>query len=52
MGWAGGRFGIFDIEAQVPDTTSKQAMNYASVVLAAVSAIFFLFINSDDDKSS
>jgi glucose uptake protein GlcU len=46
MGWAGGRFGIFGVTAQVPSTTSKLALNYASVVLAAVSAIFFLFIKS------
>ncbi len=46
MGWAGGRFGIFDIEPQIPSTTSKLALNYASVVLAAISAIFFLFIKS------
>ncbi|UJR28503.1 hypothetical protein I4U23_009741 [Adineta vaga] len=46
MGWAGGRFGIFDINPQVPSTTAKLIMNYASVVLAAISAIFFLFIKS------
>lgn len=46
MGWAGGRFGIFDVKPQVPTTSAKLAMNYASVILAALSAIFFLFIKS------
>jgi hypothetical protein len=46
MGWAGGRFGIFDVIPQVPTTTTKLALNYASVILAAISAIFFLFIKS------
>jgi multidrug transporter EmrE-like cation transporter len=46
MGWAGGRFGIFGVTAQVPDSTSKLAMNYVSVILAGISAIFFLFIKS------
>ena len=46
MGWAGGRFGIFGIDAHEPESSSKAAMNYASVVLAGISAIFFLFIKS------
>ncbi|UJR21013.1 hypothetical protein I4U23_024113 [Adineta vaga] len=46
MGWAGGRFGLFDITAQIPNTNTKLALNYASVLLAAMSAIFFLFIKS------
>jgi hypothetical protein len=46
MGCAGSRFSIFDIEPQMPKTTEKLALNYASVVLAAVSAIFFLFSKS------
>ncbi|CAF1379569.1 unnamed protein product [Adineta steineri] len=46
MGWAGGRFGIFDVTPQVPSTTTKLILNYASVILAAISAIFFLFIKS------
>jgi hypothetical protein len=46
MGWSGGRFSIFDIEPQIPKTKEKLALNYASVVLAAVSAIFCLFIKS------
>ncbi|CAF3407333.1 unnamed protein product [Rotaria sp. Silwood1] len=63
-GWAGGRFGIFGIQPQVPQGSAKLAMNYASVILAALSGIFFLFIKSttapravkssnvDDDRSS
>lgn len=46
MGWAGGRFGIFDVKPQVPSTPTKLALNYTSVLLAALSAIFFLFIKS------
>lgn len=46
MGWAGGRFGIFGLNAQVPPTKSKLAMNYLGVIFAAVSGIFFLFIKS------
>jgi hypothetical protein len=46
MGWATGRFGALGIKAQVPPTTTKLVLNYASVVLAASSAIFFLFIKS------
>ncbi|CAF1999863.1 unnamed protein product [Rotaria magnacalcarata] len=46
VGWAGGRFGIFGLAPQVPTTSSKLAMNYASVVLAALSGVFFLFIKS------
>ncbi|CAF3806482.1 unnamed protein product [Rotaria sordida] len=46
MGWAGGRFGILGLTPQVPKTNSKIALNYASVVLAALSAVFFLFIKS------
>ncbi|CAF1349704.1 unnamed protein product [Adineta ricciae] len=46
VGWAGGRFGLMDIKPQVPPTTPKLIMNYASVVLAAISAIFFVFIKS------
>ena len=46
MGWAGGRFGIFDVTPQVPTTTTKLALNYASVILAAISAMVFLFIKS------
>jgi hypothetical protein len=46
MGWAGGRFGFFGVIAKPPDTSAKMALNYASVVLAAISAIFFLFIKS------
>jgi multidrug transporter EmrE-like cation transporter len=45
-GWAGGRFGIFGINPQVPSTTGKLIMNYISVTLAALSAVFFLFIKS------
>ncbi|CAF0841464.1 unnamed protein product [Adineta ricciae] len=45
-GWAGGRFGLFDMKAQVPTTETKLILNYASVILAASSAIFFLFIKS------
>ena len=48
MGWAGGRFGFLGINPQVPPTTAKLAMNYASVALAAISAIFFLFIKSSN----
>ena len=48
MGWAGGRFGIFGINPQVPSTTGKLIMNYISVVLAALSAVFFLFIKSSN----
>ena len=48
MGWAGGRFGIFGIKPQIPSTTGKLVMNYISVVLAAVSAVFFLFIKSEN----
>jgi len=51
MGWAGGRFGIFDIHPQVPSTDAKLAMNYTSVFLAALSAIFFLFIKSSTGSS-
>lgn len=50
IGWAGGRFGIFGVHAQVPKTTTTLALNYASVVLAAISAIFFLFIKSTTTK--
>ncbi len=50
MGWAGGRFGIFGIEPQIPKTTTKLALNYVSVVLAAMSAIFFLFIKSSTQR--
>ncbi|CAF1479684.1 unnamed protein product [Adineta steineri] len=46
MGWAGGRFGLFGVTAQVPVSTTDKALNYISVVLAAISAIFFLFIKS------
>lgn len=46
MGWAGGRFGIFGVKPQVPDTDSKLALNYLGVVFAAISGIFFLFIKS------
>lgn len=46
MGWAGGRFGLLGVTPQVPSTTAKLAMNYVSVVLAAISALFFLFIKS------
>jgi hypothetical protein len=46
MGWASGRFGFFGVKPQVPSTTTKLALNYASVMLAAISAIFFLFIKS------
>jgi len=45
MGWASGRFGVLGIKAQVPRTTTKLILNYSSVILAAISAIFFLFIN-------
>lgn len=51
MGWAGGRFGVFGVKAQVPPTTSKLIMNYFSVILAAASAVFFLFIKSDTKKA-
>ncbi|CAF0841483.1 unnamed protein product [Adineta ricciae] len=34
-GWAGGRFGLFDMKAQVPTTETKLILNYASVILAA-----------------
>lgn len=51
MGWAGGRFGIFDINPQIPNTQAKLAMNYTSVFLAALSAIFFLFIKSSTTPS-
>jgi hypothetical protein len=44
MGWAGGRFGLLGVNPQIPATTTKLALNYTSVILAAVSAIFFLFI--------
>jgi hypothetical protein len=44
MGWASGRFGVLGIKAQVPRTTTKLVLNYSSVVLAATSAIFFIFI--------
>jgi hypothetical protein len=44
MGWASGRFGFFGIKPQVPRTRIKLGLNYASVILAIVSAIFFLFI--------
>lgn len=46
MGWASGRFGFFGLTPQVPTTTTKLALNYASVVLAASSAIIFVFIKS------
>ncbi|CAF2404221.1 unnamed protein product [Rotaria sp. Silwood2] len=46
MGWAGGRFGIFGIKPQIPGSKEKAAMNYISVILAALSAVFFLFIKS------
>jgi hypothetical protein len=46
MGWASGRFGFFGVKPQVPTTTTKLVLNYASVVLAATSAIIFLFIKS------
>lgn len=51
MGWAGGRFGIFGVHPQVPKTDEKLALNYASVILAALSAIFFLFIKSSPTPS-
>lgn len=46
MGWAGGRFGLLGVKPQVPPTTIKLVLNYGSVALAAISAIFFLFIKS------
>jgi hypothetical protein len=46
MGWASGRFGFFGVKPQVPTTTTKLILNYASVILAAISAIIFLFIKS------
>jgi hypothetical protein len=46
MGWASGRFGVLGVTAQVPKTTNTLILNYSSVVLAAISAIFFLFIKS------
>ncbi|CAF0885812.1 unnamed protein product [Didymodactylos carnosus] len=48
VGWAGGRFGVLGLKAQVPTSTPKLAMNYISVVFAALSAVFFLFINSEN----
>jgi glucose uptake protein GlcU len=48
MGWAGGRFGLLGVNPQIPATTTKLALNYTSVILAAVSAIFFLFIKSSN----
>ncbi|CAF1518542.1 unnamed protein product [Rotaria magnacalcarata] len=48
MGWASGRFGIFGINAQVPSTSLKLTLNYASVILAATSAIFFVLIKSNN----
>ncbi|CAF1112483.1 unnamed protein product [Rotaria sp. Silwood1] len=53
-GWAGGRFGLFGVKAQVPSTSLKLTMNYASVILAATSAIFFILIksNTTSHKSS
>lgn len=50
MGWATGRFGAFGLNPQVPATNAKLAMNYLSVILAAASAIFFLFIKSNTKK--
>lgn len=47
VGWAGGRFGFFGVKAQIPPTAVKLGLNYTSVVLAAISAIFFLFIESN-----
>ena len=46
MGWAGGRFGLLGVTPQVPPSTTKLALNYTSVVLASLSALFFLFIKS------
>ena len=48
VGWAGGRFGLFGINPQVPATTPKLIMNYISVILAAFSAVLFILIKSPD----
>ncbi|CAF1465850.1 unnamed protein product, partial [Didymodactylos carnosus] len=48
VGWAGGRFGILGLKAQKPDRTWKLGLNYTSVVFAAISGIFFLFIKSEN----
>jgi len=50
VGWASGRFGIMGIKAQIPPTRTKLILNYTSVVLAAISAIFFLFIKSTNTR--
>lgn len=50
-GWATGRFGVLGIKPQVPSTQTKLILNYVSVVLAALSAIFFLFIKSSNSSS-
>lgn len=55
MGWASGRYGLFGIKAQVPSTSWKLTLNYASVFLAAISAIFFMLIksaNSSDETTT
>ena len=51
MGWAGGRFGIFGVHPQIPKTTGQLGMNYASVIFAALSGIFFLFIKSSPTRT-
>lgn len=48
-GWATARFGWFGLDANVP---SKQGLNYAGIVLALVSAVFYLFVKSDTKKEN
>jgi multidrug transporter EmrE-like cation transporter len=48
-GWASGRFGLFGVIPQIPSMRSKLIMNYVSVVLAALSGIFFILIKSSNE---
>ncbi len=48
FGWAVARFGFFGIKEEVPSNT---ALNYAGVILSAISGIFYLFIKTESNRS-
>ncbi|XP_063314303.1 transmembrane protein 144 [Pelobates fuscus] len=48
-GWASSRFGMFGIN---PEVVAKPYLNYAGAGLSALSAIIFLFVKTDVNKSS
>ncbi|KAL5014967.1 hypothetical protein ScPMuIL_009237, partial [Solemya velum] len=43
-GWATGRFGLFGVKPEPPDSS---AMNYAGVALAICSAVTFIFVKNE-----